>query len=288
MHPLIRAALVCVGFAALGSRAPAQPIAASRGPSSSVGSGTVAEHGDALNAEHAWTTLSAFCEPGTLPDGDVCVPIPEGDPGGGDELFAEPGAHHDKRGRYQAYDQIPRRPERPADYASYRYPVPIVGAALAMSGYDLDLPEGAQRQGRRFSQVGHGGVDLAAPRGTEVHLVALEHQEGAAEVVFVGKLFGTTVVTRHALREGGRLRDYVVLYGHLDGAASGVQGRALRLDDGALIGFVGDTGSPGIVHLHLEVRRVRDGIDVTHVSPDRLVANETTIVCDPRNVLPLR
>ena len=42
-----------------------------------------------------------------------------------------------------------------------------------------------------------------------------------------------------------------------------------------------------VVHLHLEVRRVRDGIDVAKTPPERLVANEVSIVCDPRNVLPL-
>ena len=155
-----------------------------------------------------------------------------------------------------------------------------------MSGYDLDLPEGEQRHGRKFSHVGHGGIDLAAPRGTEVKVVPLEHQEGDAEVVYVGKLFGTSVVTKHTLREGGRLRDYIVLYGHLDAAASGIERRA-SLSEGAVVGFVGDTGSEGIVHLHLEVRRVRDGVDLAKTLPPRLVADEVSIVCDPRNVLTL-
>ncbi len=35
----------------------------------------------------------------------------------------------------------------------------------------------------------------------------------------------------------------------------------VRLREGDAIGFVGDTGSPELVHLHLETRRVRDGID---------------------------
>jgi murein DD-endopeptidase MepM/ murein hydrolase activator NlpD len=157
-----------------------------------------------------------------------------------------------------------------------------------MSGYDLDLPEDEQRRGRQFSHVGHGGVDLAAPRGTDVHVVALEHQEGDAEVIFVGKLFGTSVVTKHTLREGGRLRDYIVLYGHLDRTADGLPSDHPAIADGSVVGYVGDTGSVGVVHLHLEVRRVRDGVDVRKVPPERLVANEVSIVCDPRNVLPLK
>src|SRR5581483_7312253 len=102
-----------------------------------------------------------------------------------------------------------------------------------------------QRHGRQFSHVGHGGIDLAAPRGTPVKLVKLEHQEGDADVVFVGKLFGTSVVTRHTLREGGRLRDYLVLFGHLERPAPGLDRGQPPLPEGTVVGYVGDTGSEG-------------------------------------------
>ena len=118
--------------------------------------------------------------------------------------------------------------------------------------------------------------------------VALEHQEGDAEVLYTGPLFGTTVVTHHTLREGGRLRDYVVLFGHLDSIAPGVTpGTALRDDDA--IGAVGDTGSPELVHLHYEVRRVREGVDVSKIPAGaQVLAENVSVVCDPRNVLPLK
>jgi murein DD-endopeptidase MepM/ murein hydrolase activator NlpD len=91
-------------------------------------------------------------------------------------------------------------------------------------------------------------------------------------------------VTHHILREGQGLREYLVLYGHLERTASGIRaGDALAAD--AIVGFVGDTGSPGIVHLHLEVRRVRDGIRVRDLAPRELVHNARTIAVDPRNVL---
>jgi murein DD-endopeptidase MepM/ murein hydrolase activator NlpD len=214
--------------------------------------------------------------------------MPPADDLGGEELLAYQGSHHDKKGRFEAYEQIPRRPDRPAPYDAYRYPVPAPAQGrLLMSGYDLDRPDDEQRRGRKLSHVGHGGIDLAAPRGTEVHLVALEHQEGDAEIFFVGKLFGTTVVTRHELREGGRLRQYVVLHGHLDAPAAGrVVGE--RLAEGALLGYVGDTGSEGVVHLHFEVRQVREGIDLAKIAPTRVIANEVAVVCDPRNVLPIQ
>lgn len=234
--------------------------------------------------------LSSVCPPGSLPDFDICIPIPAADDDtGGEELFALEGAHHDKRGRYQTYEQIPRRPDRPAGYDGYLYPVATTkNEPLMMSGYDLDRPEGEQRRGRKFSHVGHGGIDLAAPRGAEVRVVKLEHQEGDADLLFVGKLFGTTVVTLHTLRESGRLRRYVVLHGHLERAAVSLERGQPPLAEGSVIGYVGDTGSEGVVHLHLEVRRVRDGVDLGKTPPERLVANEISIVCDPRNVLPLR
>jgi hypothetical protein len=287
MHPLIRAASLPVVLFALGSRAGVgengqEGVA---GPGGQSRTQRVEPTGAASKGAEG---LSAPCPAGTLPDQDVCVPIPGNDDLGSEELAAFGMGHHDKRGRYEIYDQIPRRPDRPAEYESYRYAIPIPDSVkLTMSGYDLDLPESEQRQGPKFSHVGHGGIDLPAPRGTEVHVLSLDHQEGDAEVLFVGKLFGTTVITKHTLREGGRLRDYVVLHGHLDGVAPGLA-RGQSAPEKALLGYVGDTGSEGIVHLHLEARRVREGIDLSKVPPERLVANEISVVCDPRNVLPLK
>ena len=207
----------------------------------------------------------------------------------GPEAESIENAHHDKRGRWIVYDQIPRRPERPADYGAYRYPIPCEDGrtACVVSGYDLDRPDELQRRGRRLTFVGHGAVDIPQRKGTPIVLESLEHQEGDAEVVYVGALFGTTVITRHALREGGQLRDYLLLFGHLDAPAPNLA-VGTPLKDGALVGTVGDTGSPELVHLHLETRRVRDGVDVRTLQPGGMIANENTVVCDPRNVLPLK
>jgi murein DD-endopeptidase MepM/ murein hydrolase activator NlpD len=124
-----------------------------------------------------------------------------------------------------------------------------------------------------------------------VNLVELEHQQGDADVVYVGPLFGTSVITRHTLREGGQVRDYILLFGHLDAVAPGIAAGS-PLKDGDVLGFVGDTGSPELIHLHLEARRVRDGIDVTKRlakgGPAGLLADDVTVVCDPRNVLPFK
>ncbi|MCA9586824.1 MAG: M23 family metallopeptidase [Myxococcales bacterium] len=228
----------------------------------------------------------AACPEGTVPDGDVCVHLSaEVD---GPLAPAVPNAHRERSGRWNAYEQIPRLPDRPAAYEAYRYPVPkVAGTNPVASGYDLDRPDEAQRRGRRLTHVGHGGVDLPQPRGTPVRLVALEHQLADAEVLYAGPLFGTTVVTRHVLKEGGRDLEYVVLFGHLSSIAPGVApGRTLK--DGDLVGEVGDTGSAGFPHLHLEIRRAREGVDLGRVHAGaRLVAEDVSVVMDPRNVLPL-
>lgn len=229
------------------------------------------------------------CPAGTVIDDGVCVHL-------ADIIDDGPLAptlsntHRERSGRLRTYDQIPKLPERPEDYDAYRYPIPpgLPGGRYVVSGYDLDRPDARQRRGASLSHVGHGGVDLPQAKGTPVTLVALEHQEGKAEVLYTGPLFGTTVITRHTLREGGRLRDYLVLFGHLDSIAKGLAPGAL-MDEGDLVGAVGDTGSKELVHLHLEIRRVRDDVDLNRIPAGGQLLSETiSVVSDPRNVLPLK
>ncbi len=231
---------------------------------------------------------AAGCPPGALPDGDGCVhwlDQAEGEADGPDSP-SEVGGHRDRRGRWVVYDQIPRRPDRPADYDLYKYPVPCEHGCV-VSGYDLDRDDALQRRGRRLSHVGHGAVDIPEPKGMAITMVPLEHQVTDADVVFIGPLFGTTVVTRHTVREGGHERDYLLIFAHLAAPAPDLHAGS-RLAPGDLVGFVGDTGSPELVHLHLEARRVRAGVEVGKLTAEALVRSENTIVCDPRNVLPLR
>ncbi len=226
------------------------------------------------------------CPRGQLSDDGTCVRADEGDDFGAGE--AEPNAHHDRSGRYVVYDQIPRRPDRPADYDAYRYPIPagLAHGRHVISGYDLDLPDERQRRGVKMHAVGHGGVDLPGVKGTAIATVVLDHQEGDARVVFVGSLFGNTVITLHTLREANGPRDYVLIWGHLDAPAPGLEkGRVLR--EGETLGTVGDSGSPELVHLHLEARRVREGRDAMKLVGGEAIL-DASIVCDPRNVLPLR
>jgi murein DD-endopeptidase MepM/ murein hydrolase activator NlpD len=227
-----------------------------------------------------------------LPDGDICVHIPA------DIDLEEPdspvaaNAHRERSGRWLVYDQIPRRPDRPANYDAYEYPVlpGLPGGHSVVSGYDLDRPDPSQRRGPTLHAVGHGGLDLPQTKGAPISLLPLENQQGDADVLYIGPYFGTTVMTRQTVREAGKIRDYVVIFGHMDAIAPGV-GLGRPLKGGDLVGYVGDTGSPELVHLHYETRRVRDGVDVmkrASSGPSWLMDDSVSIVCDPRNVLPLR
>lgn len=228
------------------------------------------------------------CPPGTAPDGEACIHLETVSDGPSAEARAN--THRERSGRLATYDQIPRLPERPSDYDAYRYPIPpgLAGGHYVVSGYDLDQPDEKQRRGATLTHVGHGAVDLPQVKGTPVAMIALEHQEGPAEVLYAGTLFGTTVLTRHTLREGGQLRDYVLLLGHLDSISPGISA-GTTVNEGQVVGAVGDTASPNLVHLHLEVRRVREGVDLGKTPAGApMIAESVSVVCDPRNVLPLK
>ena len=280
MDPFLRGALA-VSLLSLLTRA-----GELRGSAARAGVARVVSSAAERGPDDLVPATAAPCPRGTLPDGNVCVPVP--DPNAlGQALVEQQNEHHDRNGQLRVYDQIPLRPDRPRDFRKYRLPVPVLpDQSFVTSGYDLDRPDAEQRRGPELSAVGHGGVDLAQARGTEVHLVNLENQVGDAEVLDVGHLFGNSVVTHHTLREAGALRDYFVIYGHLESAAPGLV-RRQTLKTGALLGYVGDSGSPGVVHLHLEARRAREGVNAAALPLGQVNQNAKTVACDPRNVLEL-
>lgn len=232
-----------------------------------------------------WCLPTARCPTGALELDGVCV-----SPAAalGERARVEENMHTERSGRRVRYEHLPRRPELPADYGRYLYPVdpPEHGAPVA-SGYDLGRPDALQRRGATLSAVGHGGVDVLQARGTPVRVISLRGEVGDAEVVYAGPLFGTTVVLRHVVRDEGATRTYLALHGHLDHAAPGVT-RGVAAAPGTVLGFVGDTGAEGVVHLHYEVRLVREGVDPARVEPAELTNQSVSIPCDPRNVLPFR
>jgi murein DD-endopeptidase MepM/ murein hydrolase activator NlpD len=227
------------------------------------------------------------CPSGELPLDGICVAARaaalDDDPSAG----LESNAHTDRGGRLVVYEHIPRRPDLPAEYGRYLYPTEPWGGQTVSSGYDLGRPDALQRRGVDLTAIGHGGVDLPQDRGAPVRAVALRGQQGDAEVLAIGTLFGNTVILSHVVREGGSTRVYLALHGHLDGVAPGLR-KGQSVPAGTLLGFVGDSGAEGVVHLHYETRLVRPGIDPARVDPiGSLSAQSVSVPCDPRNVLPL-
>jgi hypothetical protein len=215
--------------------------------------------GGAARPAGSQAELSALCPRGTLPDGEVCVPVPPREQAARE---TEPPS-----GRTRAeHDRIERRPDRPADFAKYRLPT--------------ELAPKSTPDGTRF----------LAGRGARVELVRLEHQEGDAEVLHVGELAGVpgkAIVTLHFVRDTGGLREYLAIFSNLERIETGVA-RGKKVRDRQALGVVGDTGSPGSPALDYEIRRLRAAVAGRSLAPEDFVADARTVGCDARNVLPLR
>ena len=213
----------------------------------------------------SWSARPNPCPPGTLPDGHACVPV-------GVARLEAPGAQ-------AAADRIPRGPDRVLELGAYRLPVSPSLRAL-FGPYDLGQPElrGAAAQ---------AGLDLAQERGAEVRVVRLLSQSADAELLDVRKDGGLTVVTLHETGDGREPGSYLLIHGGLGQTRPGLE-RGIKLKEGALLGWVGDPGGPGLCHVHFDVRRIRDGVDPRREPVDRLMQDAMSFSTDPRNVLPLR
>jgi hypothetical protein len=89
----------------------------------------------------------------------------------------------------------------------------------------------------------HLGVDMTAPRGTDVHAV------GDASVSFAGRRggFGNLIILDHG-------RGYQTYYAHLSKIGKGIKAGA-QVARGDMIGLVGSTGHSTAPHLHFETRK---------------------------------
>ena len=250
MSPLVRAGIAAAVLAAIGA-AVDRPLA----PVLVTGGGPAAKSADSA-------ALLRPCPPGTLLDNQVCVPVPA------------PSSSADAAGaigNWQIYDRLPRRPDRPADPRRYRWPVAVVDA------FDPS-PLGA------VGAIPFDALLLAAPVATPVTAPSLEHQRGKAAVLYSGPLIGQTVVTEHRVLEGTQEKIYLALVGNLANIATRA---GVELDARAKLGTVGDSARRGVSGLHLEIRRVRQGVDVRALQPDEFRSRAHTIACDARNVLAL-
>lgn len=88
----------------------------------------------------------------------------------------------------------------------------------------------------------HRGVDYAAPLGTPVRATA----DGKILTVGIGPGYGNLVEIRHG-------DAYSTLYGHLSRFARGIK-RGSFVNQGQIIGYVGQTGLATGPHLHYEFR----------------------------------
>jgi murein DD-endopeptidase MepM/ murein hydrolase activator NlpD len=118
-------------------------------------------------------------------------------------------------------------------------------------------PGGVKTTVMRIVTIGHYhlGVDLMAPKGTEVHAV------GDATVTFAGREggFGNLIILEHG-------RGYQTYYAHLSAIGRGIKPGA-RVLRGDVIGLVGSTGHSTAPHLHFETRKdgkYIDPFDETH------------------------
>lgn len=127
-------------------------------------------------------------------------------------------------------------------------PAPIkrstIASSPAASGsysgyYTHPLPSGRKTQGIH----GTNGIDIAAPAGTPIVAAAGGDVIIALEGGWNGG-YGTYVVVRH---DNGTQ----TLYAHMTSTAVG---RGQRVNQGQVIGYVGNTGRSTGAHLHFEIR----------------------------------
>ncbi len=96
---------------------------------------------------------------------------------------------------------------------------------------------------------------------------------------------GRVVVTLHAVRDTGGLREYLAIFGNL-GRIEPAVARSTTLRDGQKLGAVGDALAPGSPALDYEIRRLRSGVSARSLTPSDFLADARTVGCDARNVLP--
>lgn len=88
----------------------------------------------------------------------------------------------------------------------------------------------------------HKGVDYAAPIGSKVMATA----DGVVAFAGVQGGYGNVIILKHD-------KTYSTVYGHLNGFARGLR-TGMRVSQGEVIGYVGQTGLASGPHLHYEFR----------------------------------
>jgi hypothetical protein len=155
-------------------------------------------------------------------------------------------------------------PGRSPDYS--RYITPIAA-----------YPAGAPSEGL--------GLFVAAPRGVPVTAVSLEAQTGPTRrwVTPATPTSPARLLTVHRVDRGGSLRTYVLVY---DGIAFDTAPGSADVDVGTPLGRVAN--GRGATGLALRGYQLRRGVTPEDATPERLLSDPSSLVCDVRNVLPLK
>lgn len=196
------------------------------------------------------------CPPGQLPDGGICVPVP--DP---TELLHPAGS--------TAVEALPLRADRPPELARYLLPTEA-------------LPDAGATHLESSSEFGPA-LRLPAREGTPVRTLRLEGQAGATEVAFATSGPSALVVTVHRVERERGVLTYLLLHGELGSIEpahlDATPGQPVPLDDGALLGQAGPQG------VLLGLRQLRRDVKLSEAVPD--LAPDAVFPVDPRNLLPL-
>lgn len=97
--------------------------------------------------------------------------------------------------------------------------------------------------------IGHKGVDYAAPSGTPIHATS----DGTVEFIGQQRGYGNVII----LKNFGK---YSTLYAHQSRFAKGLK-RGDKVEQGQVIGYVGQTGWATGPHLHYEFRINKQPVD---------------------------
>jgi hypothetical protein len=253
VHPLVFGAALAAVVAALSAAVPPRKLPAPADPTA--------------------PPLPVLCGLDEIPDGTSCVPTIE---------KAAPVAEVSRSESPTAFDRIPRRPDRPADYAAFDLPTPGAGKpAEIATRSSLDAPS--------------EGVFAQVQRGEAVRALRIEGAEGAADVVAVAEIVRdrlgpgaapVTVVLRHRVPNEAKSRVVLMFYANLERVAPGLVVGS-RVAAGEPVGFAapGADGESGEVYL--EARLLRDGVAVDAIASDRLRTSAVAVPTDLRNVLVL-
>ncbi len=130
--------------------------------------------------------------------------------------------------------------------AAFRYPLPE---------FTLTSAYGLRRNPVTGNMVFHRGLDLAAPRGTDVYAA----RDGTVSAVGEDPVYGKYVIIRH---EG----DWSSVYGHLSEVLTVLRN---PVRSGTLIGRVGSTGQSTGPHLHFELRQDGDSRNPALLLPSK-------------------